>query len=79
VVPEREDIRARGKQPVGKARRDACPVGHVLGVDDAEADAELLLQPRQALLDGRAPGRAEDVGDEEDLQLRKRQSRGRVD
>ena len=33
----------------------------------AEAGSELFFQPGQALLDSRTAGRAEDVGDEEDL------------
>jgi hypothetical protein len=67
VVAEREHVRTRCEQPAGESRRHARAVGDVLGVDDAEPGAELLLQARQALLDGRAAGRAEDVGDEKDL------------
>jgi hypothetical protein len=67
VVPERERVGARREQAVGEPWRDPCPVGDVLRVDDAEAGAELLLQAGQALLEGRAPRRAEDVGDEENL------------
>jgi hypothetical protein len=68
VVAERDHVGARGQQPVGQARRNPGAVGDVLAVDDAEADAELLLQAAQALLDGVAARGAEDIGDEEDSQ-----------
>jgi hypothetical protein len=68
VVAERDHVGARREQPVGQARRDPGAVGDVLAVDDAEADAELLLQPGQARLDRVPAGGAEDVGDEEDSQ-----------
>jgi hypothetical protein len=67
VIPERERVRARGEQAVGQLRRDPRAVGDVLGIDDADPGTELLLEPGQALLDRAASGRAEDVGDEEDL------------
>jgi hypothetical protein len=70
VVAEREHVGPGREQPLGEARGDAGAVGDVLRVDDAEADLELLLQRRQALLDRRPPRRAEDVRDEEDLQDR---------
>jgi hypothetical protein len=70
VVPERQHVCAGGEQPLCQPRRQAGPVGRILGVDDAEADGVLLAQPAEALLDGLAPGGAEDVGDEEDSQGR---------
>jgi hypothetical protein len=42
VVPERDQVGARAQDPVGEPRRQATPVGGVLGVDDAEVDVELL-------------------------------------
>jgi hypothetical protein len=68
VVPEREDVRAGGEQLVGELRRDPGPVGDVLGVDDTEVRAELVLEAGQPLLDSVPPRRAEDIRDEEDLQ-----------
>jgi hypothetical protein len=68
VVPEREHVRPRGKELVGQARRQPRPVGGVLAVDDAEADAELIAQPGEARLDRLAARRPEDVRDEEDPQ-----------
>jgi hypothetical protein len=70
VVAERDHVGARGEQSVREPWRDARAIGDVLAVDDAEADAVLLLQARQALLDGLPAGGAEDVGDEEDSQGR---------
>jgi hypothetical protein len=69
VVAERDDVGARGEQPVGELRRDPRAVGDVLAVDDREVGAQLLAQPEQALLDGPPPGDAEDVGEEEESQL----------
>ena len=60
-APARED-------PLGELRGQAAPVGGVLAVHDAEVDAELVPQAREALLDRAAAGRAEDVGDEEEPQ-----------
>jgi len=68
VVAERDRVGPGREQPVGQARRDARPVGDVLAVDDAEADAVLLLQRGQALLDRLPACGAEDVGDEENDQ-----------
>jgi hypothetical protein len=67
VVAEREHVRARRQQFLRELRRDPGAIGDVLGVDDAEAGAELLLQPRKPLFDSPPAGRAEDVGNEEDL------------
>ena len=49
-------------------RRQAPPIGRVLGVHDAEAGAELLAQALQPLLDRSAPRRAEHVRDEKNPQ-----------
>jgi hypothetical protein len=77
VVAERDDVRAGGEQAVGELRGDACAVRGVLAVDDADLGAELLAESRQALLDG-APSRdAEDVGEEEESQLRTSVAAGR--
>ena len=57
VVAERDHVGAGGEQPLGELRRDPDAVGRVLAVHDAEADAELLAQRRQPLLD-RPPARA---------------------
>jgi hypothetical protein len=65
VVAERDDVGARGEQPVAELRRQPAPVRRVLAVDDAEVDAELLAQRRQPALDRLATRAAEDVRDEE--------------
>jgi hypothetical protein len=70
VVAEGHDVRAGVQQPVGELARDACAVGDVLAVDDADVGTELVAQSRQALLDRSTPRDAEDVGEEEDPQLR---------
>jgi hypothetical protein len=70
VVAERDHVGARAEQTVGELRRDAGPVRDVLAVDDAEIGLELVAERGEAVLDGAAPGDAEDVGEEEDSQLR---------
>jgi hypothetical protein len=77
VVAERDHVRAGREQPVGELGRDAGAVGDVLAVDDAEVDAELITQRRQAFLDGAPPGDAEDVREKEDPQLRTSDADGR--
>jgi len=61
VVAERDDVRAGREQPVGELACDACAVGDVLAVDDADVRVELLAQAGEALFDREAAGRAEDV------------------
>ena len=68
VVAERDHVRAGGEEALGQLRRDPDAVGDVLAVQDAERDAELVAQARQARLDRAAAGRADHVSDEEDLQ-----------
>src|SRR5919204_4462516 len=68
VVAERDHVGARGEEPLREPRRDPDPVGDVLAVQDAEFDAELVPEARQALLDRPPAGRTDDVGDEEDPQ-----------
>jgi hypothetical protein len=68
VVAERDHVGAGRKQALRESRRDPGAVRDVLPVDDAEADAVLLLQAGQALLDGLPAGAAEDIGDEENSQ-----------
>jgi hypothetical protein len=70
VVAERDHVRARGEQLVRELRRDARSVGGVLAVDDREIGLVAVTQRPEMLLDGSAPGDAEDVREEEDLQLR---------
>jgi hypothetical protein len=77
VVPERDDVRAGGEELVGELRRDARAVGDVLAVDDAEIDVELLAQSGEALVDRTPPRDAEDVGEEEESQLRTSVAAGR--
>jgi hypothetical protein len=78
VVAERHDVRARSEQLLRELRRDAGTVGDVLTVDDAGVDAELFAQARETLLD-RPPARGpEDVGEEEDSQLRTSAAAGRT-
>jgi hypothetical protein len=78
VVAERDGVRAGCEQAVGELAGDAGAVGGVLAVDDADVDAELLQQAGKALLDGNAPGRPEDVCEEEDPQLRTSAAEGRT-
>jgi hypothetical protein len=68
VVAEGQDVGAGGEQLLGELRRQPAPVGRVLGVDDAEVGAELVAERGEAFLQRAAPGRPEDVGDEEDFQ-----------
>jgi hypothetical protein len=77
VVTERDDVGARGEEPVGELPGDAGAVGGVLAVDDAAVDVELFAQSRQPLLDGAPAGDAEDVGEEEDSQFRTSDADGR--
>jgi hypothetical protein len=79
VVAERDHVGTRGQEPRRQLRRDPDAVGGVLAVEDAERDAELVLQPRQALLDGPPTGRANDVSDEQDLQRTGSSAAGRTD
>jgi hypothetical protein len=68
VVAERDHVRSRREQLVGQLRGDAGSVGRVLAVDDREVGVVALPQLRQVLLDRPAPGDAEDVRQEENLQ-----------
>jgi len=77
VVAERDDVGARGEELVGELPGDARAVGGVLAVDDADVHVELLAQPRKVVLDGAPAGHPEDVGEEEDLQLRASCTAGR--
>jgi hypothetical protein len=77
VVAERDHVGARLQQSVRELARDPRPVGDVLAVDDAEIGVELLAQRRQALLDGAAPRDREDVGEEEQSQVRTSADAGR--
>jgi hypothetical protein len=70
VVAERDHVGTRGEQLVGELAGDAGSVGDVLPVDDAQVGAQLVAQAVQALLDGAAARDAEDVGEEEESQLR---------
>jgi hypothetical protein len=77
VVAERDHVGARREQAVGELRGDACTIGDVLAVDDAEVGPELLAQAGQAFLD-RAPARdAEDICEEEKSQFRTSVAAGR--
>jgi hypothetical protein len=77
VVAERDHICARCQQLVRELRRDACAVGDVLAVHDAEVGAELVAQTGQAFLDGAPAGDAEDIGEEEESQFRTSVAAGR--
>jgi len=70
VVAEGDHVGTRGEELVGELRGDAGAVGGVLAVDDREIGFVALAQRRQVFLHGAAPGDAEDVREEEDLQLR---------
>jgi hypothetical protein len=79
VVAERDHVGAGLQQPRRELRRDPDAVGRVLAVEDAEGDAELLLQAGEALLDRTPPRRADDVADEQDLQRTDDTAAGRTD
>ena len=71
MVAERDDVGAGGEELVGELRRDPDAVGDVLAVDDREVGVVPLAQRREVLLHGAAAGGAEDVCEEEDVQLRR--------
>jgi hypothetical protein len=77
VIAERDDIGAGGEQTLSELRCDARSVRDVLAVDDADVGAELFAQTREAPFDRPAPRDAEDVGEEEDSQLRTSAAAGR--
>jgi hypothetical protein len=77
VVAERDHVGACGKQLVRELRGDACAVGDVLAVDDAEVGAELFAQAGQTFFDRAPAGDAEDVGEEEESQFRTSVAAGR--
>jgi hypothetical protein len=77
VVAESDDVGARGKQPIGELRGDACAVGDVLAVDDADVRAELVAQAGQASFDCAPAGDAEDIREEEESQFRRSVAAGR--
>jgi len=68
VVAERDRVGAGGEQLVGELRGDAHSVRHVLAVDDAEVDLELLAQGREALLDRAPAGGGNNICDEQNSQ-----------
>ena len=77
VIAERDHVGPRGQQLVRELRSDACPVGDVLAVDDAEVGTELVAQARQAFFDGTPAGGAEDIREEEESQFRTSVAAGR--
>jgi hypothetical protein len=77
VVAKRDDVGARGKQPICELRGDACAVGDVLAVDDADVRAEIVAQAREASFDRAPAGDAEDVRKEEESQFRTSVAAGR--
>ncbi len=78
VIPGRHDVGAAREEPLGELRRQACPVGRVLAVHDAERDAQLVAQLLEARLDGTPARHAEDICDEEDPQGTDRLTAGRT-
>ncbi len=68
VVSGRDHVRPRGEQLLGDLRRQACAVGCVLAVDDAEVDPELVSELGKALLERAPAGGPENISDEEDPQ-----------
>src|SRR5205823_5015768 len=63
VVAGGNDVDSRGEERIGGRRGEPQPAGDVLAVGGDEVDGPLLAQPRQLLLDGLAPGLADDVAD----------------
>jgi hypothetical protein len=78
VVAERHDVGARCKKLLRQLRCDPGAVCDVLAVDDAEVCAELFAQPWQVLFDCTSTRDAEDVGEEEEFQLRTSAAAGRI-
>jgi hypothetical protein len=78
VVAEGDHVGAGGEQPVRELAGDPGAVGDVLAVDDADVGAELVAQCGQPFLDRAPAGGAEDVGEEEDSQLRTSDADGRI-
>jgi hypothetical protein len=77
VVAERDHVSARCEQLVRELGGDACAVGDVLTVDDAEVGTELVAQAWQPVFDGAPAGYAEDVREEEESQFRTSVAAGR--
>jgi hypothetical protein len=77
VVSEGDHVCACREQPIGELAGDPRSVGGVLAVDDAHVGCELLAQRGQPLFDGAPAGDAEDVGEEEESQLRTSDAAGR--
>jgi hypothetical protein len=69
VVSGRDHVGADREDLLRELGGQADPVRGVLPVDDAEVDLELVLELGEAVRDRSPTGRAEDVTDEEDLQL----------
>jgi hypothetical protein len=68
VVPRRDDIGARLQETGRELGGEADAVRRVLAVDHTEVGVELMLELVQAVGDGPAACRAEDVADEEQPQ-----------
>lgn len=68
MVAEGDRVRAGGEETLRELRSDADAVGDVLAVDDADRGAELGPQGGQPVLERLAPGPADDVPDEQDVQ-----------
>jgi hypothetical protein len=79
VVAERDHVGACGEDPRGELGRDPDAVRSVLAVDDAERDAELLLQPREEIVESAPSRRADDIPDEEDFQRTESSAAGRTE
>jgi hypothetical protein len=77
VVSERDHVGTGSKQLVRQLRGDACAVGDVLAVDDAEVGAELVAQAGKAFFDGAPAGDTEDIREEEKSQFRTSVAAGR--
>jgi len=68
MISERDRVGTRGEQLLREARRQSDAVCGVLAVENAGVGVELFAERPEALLDGPASGRTEDVGDEEEPQ-----------
>ena len=78
VIAGGDDGDPGAKQINGDARRNAAPGGGVLAVDDHEIDAALLFPEGNGLDDGAAPGLANNIAKEKELQHAGGISEGRV-
>ena len=70
MVAAGDDFDAAGEQILGDPRRDAEAGSGVFAVGDAEIDLALREDVREPVVNDLAAGRAHDVANEKDFQIR---------